>query len=161
MAAIGDDAPALTSTTLDGRPFDLAALRGRWVLLDFWGTWCGFCIAEEPTYRDAFEGWGADGRLTMVSLAVDDTPAKVREHLRTHDLPWTHVVLGDRARTDVPQRFGVEEYPTVMLISPAGTIVANDLRGASLRAALMRHLGDAAPPPTSQPTSRPATRAVN
>ncbi len=85
VLAVGDAAPELKSTTLDGKPFDLASLRGKWVLLDFWGTWCSFCIAEEPTYRDAFEGWGADGRLTMVSLAVDDTPEAVREHLKKHD----------------------------------------------------------------------------
>lgn len=143
---VGDAAPELKSTTLDGHPFDLAALRGKWVLLDFWGTWCGFCIAEEPTYQDAFEGWGADGRLEMVSLAVDDTPEQVKEHLKTHDLPWTHVVLGDRQQTDVPERFGVSGYPTVLLLSPEGKLVVSDLRGGKLRDALAKHLGPPSPP---------------
>lgn len=144
--AIGDAAPELKSTTLDGRPFDLSGLRGKWVLLDFWGTWCGFCIAEEPAYRDAFEGWGVDGRLAMVSLAVDDSPERVREHLKTHDLPWTHVVLGDRDQTDVPQRFGVEGYPTVMLLSPEGKLVKSGLRAGNIRDTLTKHLGPPSPP---------------
>lgn len=153
---VGDSAPALRAGTLDGKSFDLAGLRGKWVLLDFWGTWCGFCVAEYPTYRDAYEGWGMDGRLTLVSISVDDTPDAVRQYLITHDMPWTQVVLGDRHKTDIPRHFNVTGYPSVMLISPDGKLVASDLRGGTLRDALIQFLGPPAPPSTTgvKPRSR-------
>ena len=143
---IGKAVPELAANLMDGKAFKLSALKGKWVLLDFWGTWCGFCVAEEPTMKDAFEGWSADGRLTIVALSVDDTVQKVKDHVAQNELPWTQVVLGDRAGTDIPQRFGVDGYPTTLLIAPDGTLAADDLRGGSMRQTLIEKLGPPSPP---------------
>jgi thiol-disulfide isomerase/thioredoxin len=150
---VGQVVPDLDSTTLDGKPFHLKDLRGHWVLLDFWGTWCGFCIAEEPTLKDACEGWTTDGRLTMVSASVDDTPEQVRKHVAEKQLSWTQLVLGMRDKTQIPQTFGVDGYPTIMLISPEGKLIEIDLRGGFLRDALIRHLGPASPPRDAGPAA--------
>jgi thiol-disulfide isomerase/thioredoxin len=143
---IGQVVPDLNAKTFDGKPFSLRSCRGRWVLLDFWGTWCGFCVAEEPTLKDAYEGWAIDGRLIMVSTSVDDTAEQVRRHVEEKQLPWTQLVLGPRDKTDVPRKFAVDGYPTIMLISPEGKVVEMDLRGTSLRDALVKTLGPPAPP---------------
>jgi thiol-disulfide isomerase/thioredoxin len=147
---IGQITPDLLDTTLDGKPFSLKSLRGKWVLLDFWGTWCGFCIREEPTLKDAYEGWSRDNRLTMVSASVDDTVDQVRRHVAENALPWIQLVLGPRDQTKVPQRFSVDGYPTIMLISPRGELIETDLRGSALRDALMKFLGPPAPPDAKQ-----------
>jgi thiol-disulfide isomerase/thioredoxin len=149
---IGQVVPDLNTKTLGGEPFSLRAFRGRWVLLDFWGTWCGFCVAEEPGLKDAYEGWSIDGRLAMVSASVDDTVEQVRQHVQEKQLAWTQIVLGPREQTKVPQIFGVDGYPTIMLISPEGRLIETELRGRRLRDALEEHLGPAAPPPSGQHT---------
>jgi thiol-disulfide isomerase/thioredoxin len=146
MLQTGQVVPDLKATALDGKPFSLKACRGHWVLLDFWGTWCGFCIGEEPGLIDAQEGWGRDGRLIMVSASVGDTIDQVRKHVAEKQLNWTQLVLGPRDQTSVPQTFCVEGYPDIMLISPEGKLVENDLRGAHLRDVLVEHLGPASPP---------------
>jgi len=150
---IGQIVPDLQATTLSGKPFSLRAYRGQWVLLDFWGTWCGFCIAEEPSLKDAYEGWSRDGRLAMVSASVDDTAEQVRRQVAERQLPWTQIVLGPRGQTNVPQKFGVDGYPTIMLISPQGKLVETGLRGSGLRDALLKYLGPAAPPHAESATT--------
>lgn len=147
---VGQRVSDLKTTALNGKPFDLRACRGKWVLLDFWGTWCGFCIAEEPSLKDAYEGWARDGRLMMVSASVDDTEAQVRKHVAEKQLPWTQLVLGPREKTDIPQKFAVDGYPTILLISPEGKLVESGLRGARIRELLLKDLGPAAPPPASK-----------
>lgn len=146
--------PELRAVTVDGKPFDLTTCRGHWTLLNFWGTWCGFCIAEEPTLKDAYEGWAADGRLTMVSASVDDTVEQVRRHVADAHIPWTQLVLGPRDQTKVPQAFGVDGYPATLLISPQGKLVDDGLRGGGIRESLLKNIG-----PPSPPTSRPTTAA--
>ncbi len=147
----GQITPDLVATALDGKPFSLKSRRGHWVLLDFWGTWCGFCIAEEPTLKDAYEGWSRDGRLAMVSASVDDTVEQVRQHVAENKLPWTQLILGPREQTNVPKTFGVDGYPSIMLISPRGEVMETDLRGMTLRDALIKYLGPPAPPDTKKP----------
>ena len=143
---IGQIVPSLDSITFDGKPFHLEDLRGHWVLLDFWGTWCGPCLGEEPTLKDACEGWAIDGRLTMVSASVEDTPEEVRKHVTDNHLSWTQLVLGPRNKSDILKAFGVEVYPTIMLISPEGKLVKTGLRSVLVREALISLLGPPSPP---------------
>jgi peroxiredoxin len=143
---IGQFTPDLVATTLDGKRFSLKSLRGKWVLLDFWGTWCGICIAEESSLKDAFEGWSRDGRLAMVSASVDDTVEQVRQHVEANKLPWTQLILGPRAQTKMPETFGVNGYPSIMLISPRGQVIETGLGGIGLRDGLIKYLGPPAPP---------------
>jgi thiol-disulfide isomerase/thioredoxin len=143
---VGQITPDLVAMALDGKHFSLKSRLGHWVLLDFWGTWCGFCIAEEPTLKDAYEGWSRDGRLAMVSVSVDDTIDQVRRHVTENKLSWTQLVLGPREQTNVPETFGVDGYPTVLLISPRGELIEAGLRGIGVRDALMKYLGPPAPP---------------
>jgi RNA polymerase sigma factor (sigma-70 family) len=142
---IGQVMPDLTATTLDGTRFFLKDCRGKWVLLDFWGTWCGPCVREEPTLKDAYEGWSRDGRLLIVSASIDDTREQVAREVAAKQLNWTQLVLGDRDKTDVPARFGVEGYPTIMLISPEGKLVESGERGGALRDVLIQNLGAPGP----------------
>jgi thiol-disulfide isomerase/thioredoxin len=144
--ATGSEVPALVGKDPAGKEFDLKSLRGKWVLMDFWGTWCGFCIAEHPNLQDAQEGWAADGRLALVSVSVDDTPEQVVEYVKKHGVAWQQVVLGKRKETKVPDVWKVDGYPTILLISPEGKVVETGLRGGRIRQALMKHVGKPTPP---------------
>jgi hypothetical protein len=104
--------------------------------------------------KDAYEGWSLDGRLAMVSASVDDTAEQVRRHVAEKQLAWTQIVLGPREQTNVPQKFGVDGYPTIMLISPEGKLIETGLRGGRLRDVLIKYLGPPAPP---SPSSLPGT----
>jgi peroxiredoxin len=125
----GSAAPEISGVTPDGKPFKLSDLRGKWVVLDFWGTWCGFCKSEMPTIRDAWDAYKGSGKVVVVGVSVDDTADEVKTYVDGEKIDWPQVVLGKRAGTDVPQKYGVDGYPTVMLISPDGKVVDKYLRG--------------------------------
>jgi thiol-disulfide isomerase/thioredoxin len=149
----GQIAPELAMKSLDDKPFDLKGERGHWVLLEFWGTWCGCCVAEEPTLKEVYQGWGQDGRLVMVSASVNDTVDQVRKYITANAIPWTQLLLGPGGKTNFPDQFDAAYYPTIMLISPEGKLVESHLRDAHLREVLQKYLGKPAAP-TGEKTGR-------
>jgi thiol-disulfide isomerase/thioredoxin len=110
--------PALKVTTLDGRPWDLSAQHGRWVIVNFWATWCVPCIKEMPAIS-AFVAARADVRA--IGLAYDDSPAAdIRAFLKKHPVsyPVAQVTL-DQPPRDFDEPRGL---PTTYLIAPDGTV---------------------------------------
>ena len=75
----GEVVPDLAFTAFSGETVKLSDLRGRYVLLDFWATWCGPCVADLPAVRQLHETYGADKRLAILGLNLDDDPAKARQ----------------------------------------------------------------------------------
>jgi len=110
--------PALKVTTLDGRPWNLSAQRGHWVIVNFWATWCVPCIKEMPDIS-AFVGKHANVRA--IGLAYDDSPAAdIRAFLKKHPVgyPVAQVTL-DKSPKDFDEPQGL---PTTYLIAPDGTV---------------------------------------
>jgi len=80
---------SLTGTTLDGKPFDLKSLRGKIVLLDFWATWCGPCIAEIPGLQELYEAYHARGfEVVGISIDMESDKATLVEFVQSRQLPW-------------------------------------------------------------------------
>jgi beta-lactamase regulating signal transducer with metallopeptidase domain/protocatechuate 3,4-dioxygenase beta subunit/peroxiredoxin len=141
--AVGQKAPEVEgTTTLDGKPLRLADYRGKFVLLDFWATWCLPCIEEEPHLKAAYDAFKGDDRVVMIGLSLDESVEAPRKHVQARGLGWVQGFAGGDPWAGVASGFGVTSIPQTFLIGPDGTVLARDLRGPRIRAAIAEALGE-------------------
>jgi len=134
-------APEITGVMLDGTSFKLSDYRGKYVLLDFWATWCGPCRKEMPNVKAVYEEYKSDPRLVVVGMDLDPAAEDARKYVSNNGMGWTHVFLGDWTKTPVPNQYGVEGIPTLILVGHKGEVLARDLRGPAIREAVGKALG--------------------
>lgn len=114
---LADRAPALAATTTEGEAFDIAAEEGRWVLVNFFATWCPPCVAEHPELVEFAEAHADDA--TVVSVAFDEPAPVIEEFFATNGGDWP--VVADSA--GIPLDWGVVKLPESFLVAPDGTVV--------------------------------------
>ena len=131
---VGTRAPELAVTELSGAPLRLADLKGKYVLVDFWATWCAPCTAELPRMQAAYSKYKAKG-FEIVAVSLDESKAVVDEFVRARKLPWKQV-HNATSNGDLVEAFGVRTIPATFLVDPAGRIVRLELRGPALDRAL-------------------------
>jgi thiol-disulfide isomerase/thioredoxin len=121
----GDMAPDLSAATISGGTVKLSSLRGQYVLLNFWATWCGPCVANLPALFRFHDTFAADNRVRIVGLNLDDDPAETRAFVEARKLPWTQAHLGGRDgdKVDILSRYAVSSIPTYILIGPDGKLI--------------------------------------
>jgi thiol-disulfide isomerase/thioredoxin len=125
----GDVAPAFEVETLGGDRVALEDFRGKFVLLDFWATWCGPCLRETPYLKATHEAFGRDDRFAMVSLSLDEDREAPRRYVAKHALAWTQCAMSEEKRRSLLADYGATGIPQILLVDPDGRIVANNLRG--------------------------------
>jgi thiol-disulfide isomerase/thioredoxin len=131
VLSIGDLAPDFRLTTLDGKPLSLKSYRGKYVLLDFWATWCAPCRQELPHLKELHKKFGTDKRFELVSLSLDNERTAPRDFAKKEGIPWVQGFLGKTVDSAVTADYGVTGIPAIFLIGPDGRIVAKDLRGTA------------------------------
>ena len=117
---------SLSSAGIDGRRQKLADARGKYVLVDFWATWCGSCLAEIGQVESLRKKYADRPGLVVVGANLDEDVERAKEFLRDRKLHWEHALLGEWSSTDVPKRFAVSSVPTYVLVGPDGRIVAHE-----------------------------------
>lgn len=120
-----------------GQPVSLTHLRGKYIYIDFWGTWCKGCVAQIPALKTNYELVDKK-RVAFVSIACHNTPAQVHQFVRARHLTWSQIVSDDTNR--LAELYEVTSFPTSVLLNPKGIIIARDLHGEEL-AKKLRELG--------------------
>jgi thiol-disulfide isomerase/thioredoxin len=126
---IGDTAPELRFTDLDGKPRLLSELRGKPVLLDFWATWCAPCRDEFPNLRGVHEAFGE--KVTVLSINLDDALRTAKSFVakRQTEMPWSHGHVPKNLYKEAYLNYNLRGLPACFLIDANGKIVARELRG--------------------------------
>ncbi|MBQ4296102.1 MAG: TlpA family protein disulfide reductase [Prevotella sp.] len=115
----GVEAPLFTLNDLEGKPLALSSLCGKYVVLDFWGSWCVWCIKGFPKMKEYYAKY--PGKFEILGVDCNDTQEKWKAAVQKHELPWKHVYCPDDAT--VLADYGVTGFPTKIIVGPDGKIV--------------------------------------
>ncbi|HTL08811.1 MAG TPA: TlpA disulfide reductase family protein [Chitinophagaceae bacterium] len=130
---IGQLALDFTQADTLGNPVTLSSLRGNYLLIDFWASWCGPCRRENPHLVKAFHKYNGKGfRVLGVSLDRPGDKEKWLQAIRTDGLAWTQVSDLQFWNNAVARQYGIQAIPQNLLLDPSGKIIAKNLRGAAL-----------------------------
>jgi len=139
--AVGTAAPAFSVPVLGeaGKDYSLATFKGKYVLIDFWATWCPYCVAELPAIHKAWARF-KDRNFEILSLSFDQKAediAPFRQKPGT-PMPWKHAFIAGAKKSAVGEAYGVVGIPKTVLVGPDGKIVATDgeLKGEQLERTL-------------------------
>ena len=110
--------------------------KGKYLLVDFWASWCGPCKAEIPNIKAVYEKYAGE-KFDVLSIAVWDDPAKTAAAAREEGIVWNQIVNAGETPTAI---YGIEGIPHIMLLAPDGTILKRNLRGADIEAAVSKYV---------------------
>ena len=134
--AVGTILPDFTQADTTGTPVSLASLRGKYVLIDFWASWCRPCRQENPNVLANFTKF-KDKNFTVLGVSLDKAKTAWVDAIKMDGLTWAHVSDLQGWSNSVAQQFGIFSIPQNFLIGPDGKIVAKNLRGPALEKKLM------------------------
>jgi len=135
VGKIGTVLPEFKQNDVNGKLVSLASLRGKYVLIDFWASWCGPCRAENPNVVKTYNKF-KDKNFTVLGVSLDQDKPRWLEAIKKDGLSWTHVSDLKYWNNEVAVQFGIQSIPANFLIDPNGVIIGRDLRGDDLVKAL-------------------------
>lgn len=136
---IGQPAPDFTMNTMDGKTVKLSDLRGKYVLLDFWASWCMPCREENPNVVKAYHKY-KDRNFTILGISLDKDPVAWKQAVIADGLSWTHASELKDFESPTVRMYQIESIPASFILDPQGKIIAKNLRGADLDSFLNKTL---------------------
>ena len=113
--------PGIEMNTIKGRKIDTDSLRGKYVLIDFWGSWCQPCLSEIPELKSLSNKYKDD--LIILGIACNDNITKLQSAISENKIDWPQILEGKEKSTKYSTIFGIRSFPTKILINRDGIIV--------------------------------------
>lgn len=132
---VGAAAPEIALPTPDGKQVTLSSFRGKYVLIDFWASWCGPCRQENPNVVKAFNEFKGKN-FTILGVSLDEDKEKWLQAIKKDNLTWTHISDLKGWQSVAARDYQVNGIPANFLVDPNGVIIASNLRGPELTAKL-------------------------
>jgi thiol-disulfide isomerase/thioredoxin len=117
----GNLAPEFSQTTLDGNIFDIKQLRGKYAVLDFWGSWCGPCMYGVPKMKEYYNKYKT--RIEFVGIACNDKESDWKKAIEGNHMNWVQI-LNDKSKSDISTLYVVSSFPTKVIINQKGEIIS-------------------------------------
>lgn len=136
---VGQTAPDFTINDFNGKPISLKDFKGKYVLLDFWASWCAPCRQENPNVVKAYNKF-KDKNFTILGISLDKDKAAWANAIKQDGLTWTHASELSDFDGKTVRLYQVDAIPSSFLLDPQGKIVARNLRGEELDAFLSKTL---------------------
>ena len=111
-------APDFTLNDIYGMPLTLSSFRGTYVVLDFWGSWCPWCIKGIPEMKKYYQKYS--GKFEIIGIDCNDPVEKWKAAVANYDMSWKHVYNPKGSR--LAQQYGIQGYPTKIIIDPQGRV---------------------------------------
>lgn len=141
LLKVGTQAPAFTLTSIEGKTISISDFKGRYVLIDFWASWCHDCRKASPEMVALFAKYGKEN-ITFLGVSFDDKRENWENAVKHDQLTWTHVSeLKKWKETTISGQYGIRWIPTVYLIDPDGRVAYADINGRGLEKKLHEIFG--------------------
>jgi len=126
----GDSGRSFKGKTWDGKEVSLESLKGQYVLLDFWASWCPPCKKEIPFVKKLSKKYGNSKKFIIVGISLDRSQKSLIDFVKKNDMDWLNIYDADNG--NIATTYGIRSIPYTVLIDPEGKVIATQLRGPAM-----------------------------